>query len=94
MHSGTRVGVGYNVQIGQGFPDRNQAVSFRLHGPFSHAPYMPSPRSRPEQSEVSRAHAGQLIHDQLHRKLEEIEQSVEWGQEGMNYFGQVRADGL
>ena len=44
--------------------------------------------------EVSRAHAGQLIHDQPHRKLEEIEQSVEWGQEGMNYFGQVRADGL
>ena len=76
------------------FPDGNQAVSFRLHGPFSHAPYMPSPRSRPEQSEVSRAHVGQLIHDQLHRKLEEIEQSVEWGQKGMNYFGQVRADGL
>ena len=27
-------------------------------------------------------------------RLSPVEQSVEWGQEGMNYFGQVRADGL
>ena len=38
--------LGGPVQIGQGFTDRNQAVSFRLHGPFSHARKRPN-ASRP-----------------------------------------------
>jgi len=54
----------------------------------------PGSKSSAEKLELPGTHPIQLIYHQLLRQLEEIEQSIEWFQERMNYFGQVWADGL